>query len=1535
MHKSIFIKEKGVSEVVGTILILAITVVLFGTIFTYVQHIPPPQKTGEMIIQSSISVSGNNTIVQLTDLSGSQFSSNYTYLDIIYGGSIKSIPIYEILKKPQFGPGDTVSLNLLDYGITVQNTSELQLIIFSKQYNQILWHTSGYNLSNIYILNAYAVPIPINPNSYFNIIITVYSIYNNTTLNVNLTKFLGKGYNFTATLTTQYGNFRDYYLSVSTPANFNVSSEYAIITAKSGNKVSIYNLSLYASNSESPDIFIEKQGISLQNPRPVHGSSDTMEILVKDNSAIAGTFNLFIYDKYPNGTTLPIQTNFGSTKFGQEVIINSNFSVGGFSTETIYLIWDDVGGNGPGAGNNVLIAGLVNIKGINGIYQVPNPPNETYNVYVEPKILLVNGQGIYSGTNEDVSEYYKVMLDYSGYTSDYISVSNGQYVNLSGYDLVIWFTGANPDGISNELSYMENFYEAGGKVLIVAPNAENFPSSFNFQNYVIENSKMNISSNALKTLNITQLNSIYLTNASNMNWNVTSPGVEFNVSSFNGKWENLTYMKYTNVNGDQYIATSGYVSNSKGGKAIIIGFEFARLPIYQQDYLGNKLLMWLFNITYVSGDQLALTDIIPSTYTPLFSQQINISFYISNLSPVNLTTQLEVLFNGNFYNYYSIPTIPKDGGFIIYNITWNATPPGPSVVTGILDPFHVIPQINYGLDVASSLVNTTIITQYSVLILKIEKTTGHVTGTEALNASLNALGLKYSWYLYSSSSSLNYTNLFKRYNAVIIDTDYTITSGNIGTSSTTYNNLINAIKAYYDLGTTTMSGLFSMAFLGNGTSNLFSKTGGTLDNMFSVEFSGAATLTQSPISNSLYEIYGNNISISSANIFEEYFSNSIGYLISQPTSSSNNNINQVVAENQNVVPVLSTEWGGKGENIALIGNQNGFKFFVGDFGLSQINGIIQLHSSQFEPFHPISEAQMLFTLMLLGYFNYTVHSIIPYVIPSSITFSANVLMIDRYYVINSEIVNLGSIGGNLEVEAYDGSGLFATQTVYIPKLSTVPLQFIWEPQFAALPQSPRDVRIVVSYIAGPSIQNLSFLREGIVTTPVYVFYDNLSTGQNWFSYATVWAYTGVNYYYYDGTYNYYSAEPYNTEGPVFGSGQNGLFVSSNNYRAWGLFDNGISGGYSLGTSYDLFKSNELQWVDGNAYYYIQTNNTQIHGAADAYLQMDAEYMLSQGAEGVAVFVSYSGNSSWYLVLPNQGYPGNVNASALSSSSNNYNYTFNNADLMPAFTGISGGEYMGWVHYTFNLTSVLISIHGKNYYKDSSIRLRFVLILAGSGYQFNIYGNDFFYMDNVKITENGTTGLGNTLPNMWGREKYGNTYVFNSSNISKREVASVISVPITLQDLNNASLSFDTNYSILAWFANASNPMDTPDGFRLYVGVQGSGSHIIWYQLDTRWAGEAGYFTNLQDAASIPSAFYSGLYAFHETGTSISLSGFIGNTIYLKFEVNGDYYIPSYSSPYLTGMYEPPPGDTNYWASFTNVIISGNSYADLIYVNLYW
>ncbi len=421
----------------------------------------------------------------------------------------------------------------------------------------------------------------------------------------------------------------------------------------------------------------------------------------------------------------------------------------------------------------------------------------------------------------------------------------------------------------------------------------------------------------------------------------------------------------------------------------------------------------------------------------------------------------------------------------------------------------------------------------------------------------------------------------------------------------------------------------------------------------------------------------------------------------------------------------------------------------------------------------------------------------------------------------------------------------------------------------------------------------------------------------------VWGFSGVNYY---GTNTLYSAEPLSVFGPV-----KSLFSPSAQpdykYWFWTNKSSTPSGGYALGTSYNLVTDNgnfSKNWTTG--YHYVQTtSNLNVHGANCVYLDMDAEFELSNGGEGVIVFLLPAGSSKWYWVSPTIGYPGNVNVSG-TSLPNNFIYPQNSASLVPAFTTVSGGEYLRWIHYTFNLTPYMTP-------QTSSVSLMFVLIINGKGYNLNVYGNDFFVMDNVKVSIVGTvigSGQYTKLGDVWNLSYDPNVGYYMNSSMYPKEMDQLVSVPISFNNLMWAKMDFYTEYNILARFANANDPTDVPNGFNLYVGTLNPNGGINWFQLDTNWAGEAGIVSSWTWASTIPSVYYSNTYAFHQTGININLTGFIGNAIYIKFFVHGD--TDQYYSSTLNLVQQISGND---WVALTNVIIIGYSPIGVVSVQSVW
>ncbi|MEM3415675.1 MAG: hypothetical protein QW575_08905, partial [Thermoproteota archaeon] len=486
-------------------------------------------------------------------------------------------------------------------------------------------------------------------------------------------------------------------------------------------------------------------------------------------------------------------------------------------------------------------------------------------------------------------------------------------------------------------------------------------------------------------------------------------------------------------------------------------------------------------------------------------------------------------------------------------------------------------------------------------------------------------------------------------------------------------------------------------------------------------------------------------------------------------------------------------------------------------------------------------------------------------------------------------------------------------------------------------------------------------QEAIIPQTVYFFYDNFSNGgSNWHHYDTVFGYAGVQNYGSGASY-YYPEEPY----CVFGSVAKLFFYSyigtpgSTSSQSWNLYSNpyGITGGYSLGISYNVNRY-KYGWyvssgiIQNSGLYSLTTNYISIKGATSIMVELYANFQLSLGGEGVVLFVAHD-NGDWYWVPPTQGYPGNINDSFLSGYGN-YHYP-SGGGLIPAFTMLSSG----WRYYSFNLADAYEI--GPSISSWQNIALDFVFGY-NSGYYGNIYGNDGFYMDDIKVIETGpitpNSGAINsgTLGDTWhistlssGTSTY-TGFVNNLTNVINNniqynyyEIDNLESIPISLSNAISANMNFLTEYQIFARFANAADPTDVPNGFRLYVGVQ-TANGIIWHQIDTRWAGEAGYSNTkvgppalLLNASEIVSTYYSNMGAFSSIpGSNISLAGYVGQTILLKFEVNGDTPNDSLGGGF-TGWFGKVDitQPTNMFVFITNVIVQGYSLYSPIQVQSTW
>ena len=183
-------KEKGVSEVIGTILILGITVTLFSTIFYYVAVMPPPKAQIYASFSSNYNLNPNGSFnITILNSGGEPVPVNYTELVISTQNSSGAIRIIHMLsyskianqlKGNYFNVGQSFYYNSTwDHvkGVTYLNPITVYLI--DTQNNQVLWSNELQGEAPyLTIVGATYSPDPILANTTTNVTFNAFVLFN-------------------------------------------------------------------------------------------------------------------------------------------------------------------------------------------------------------------------------------------------------------------------------------------------------------------------------------------------------------------------------------------------------------------------------------------------------------------------------------------------------------------------------------------------------------------------------------------------------------------------------------------------------------------------------------------------------------------------------------------------------------------------------------------------------------------------------------------------------------------------------------------------------------------------------------------------------------------------------------------------------------------------------------------------------------------------------------------------------------------------------------------------------------------------------------------------------------------------------------------------------------------------------------------------------------------------------------------------------------------------------------------------------------
>ncbi|MGC9176343.1 MAG: type IV pilin [Thermoplasmata archaeon] len=1552
-------KEKGVSEVIGTILILGITVVLFSSIFYYVAVMPPPKSQVYTSFTSNYEIYPNGTFnITITNSGGESLSIYTTELIVMVQNPNDHImhylsysKIYNQIKNNYFKVGKSFYYDSYWDGIhNATYLSTISIYLIDTQNNQVVWSNVLQGaISTVKIIGFSYTPDPMPANATFLAHFTSFIIYNVNDkvlpkVNITIPKFGIKG-NMSYVFPMEYSFTQT--ISGLPPGQYPI-----YINATMGNITDHYYGLIQVANTGLSLIALKVTSISLQNPEPVHGSNTTIFISIYNPSNRTETFQLNITDhfsSYPNGWSYIYTT---PTKLDDPT---SYFSIGPMTSLPITIPWYKIGGSYVAAGLHKL-----NVSFINVTPYIANSGNSV-NITIYPKIIFVGDDFSMSSSSNVYNDYYW-LFKYMNFPISITSPtpSSSIFVNISGYDFVIWVMGSSSATLGPNLPELDNLLSQGGSLLFIGNGTSNFEGLSGIGTGTLSSESL-LKNATVRYQNLTKISPNSFNETINYTANITA-GQYVLFSSGNKDLANLS------GSASDIAATYGVVNNSNNhGKFVYIGYQLSSMFLYQQYYVMNKIIMWLSNVTLLSGVQdIALVDMSVSNSNPMFMQPVNFTFYIQNFSPgtfgptyleFEINSQIVPVIQGNVTvpsNNIYIPPLAGNGAVTPITITWYADiSPGTYQIFADVNPYHDPPEINYNNNILSAMINVNLNVKFSILVVYVHSSSeknNNITGVlNALNNTVGKGNYKFVNYYEQNSNTVitNVKNLsatFKNYNLVIID---------VNNSGKFDSNLAYAINSYIN-NPNTYKYPYSMIFLGQNFKNAISNYPSikSILNISSVNTGSRTSIGY------LYGLTYNNLNLNlgplGANVSRGYglvynYGTGAG-AVSTVINLKSNVAGTAIFDVNNYTSSLPNRTGN-----AVIENLSNVIVTIFPYDFENIVGFIQNHTLQYAPSNPIQYAKNFLMMNFLVASRYLFNKPLPEILSPDISLNSNNVTLNNYYLFTVTMRNLGAVSTYVTLEAFEETSMFySSQPIYLVgstmnSITTVTATVIWKPSYASSP-NPEWIRFV---LVPANVQiPISPMQEALITQQVYFFYDNFQNGgSNWNHYDTVFGFSGIQ----NVQGQYYSSEPYDVIGNI-----SNIFSEND----WSLFSGGISGGYSLGVSY-----NTQRWpvsggeIIGNGYYILETQKISIKNATSIYIEFYANFDLSIGGEGAILFVSHD-NGNWHWVPPDQGYPSNINDAFISYMPGNYLYP-EGGQLVPAFSGLSSG----WQFYRFNLENA----YNLNFDPSSWTFIRIMIVFGyNSGYFGNIYGNDSLLVDDFKVIETGpiTPPTSPSPSHIINAGTYGDTwhlttlnynnvlyYGFNNTMSSTSnsnpynyfEIDNLVSIPISLINAINANMNFLTMFNIYARYALASDPNDVPTGFRLYIGVPSS-TGITWYQLDTRWTGEAGYSTNnldnqfaqLLNASQIVSTYYPNEGAFTITPASnINLNGFIGQTIYIKFEVNGDYPNTEYNdgSGYTGSFGANPMGITEpsppYFVFITHVVVQGYSLYSPIQVQTVW
>jgi|GEM_PF-1740789 len=805
--------RKGVSDVVGNIILLAVTVMMFSAILVYSMNLPKPQTQSHIRFNASLILTENGKAnITITHTGGDNIKVSNVRIVVYVDGKVETIRLssssgWENLEYWNTGLSWKYTTNT-----QVSISSVVSVVVIDDIENKVIFSSTllggSSNLPPM-ILKIFSTPEPILIGKNYQFFAIVWDPDGNLdpdSVYINITNLYGDGNirivqmmrvkdDLFATNATNLAT------SLSLPFDKSLKGEKTVrvnATDRLGLPSSINCSVIIGEESELigvADPSIADTDIAFSSPSVIQGDYITLYAKVT-NSGTLGT-NVTVQFSYEiSGLKVPIGN--GTDIYGN----TTQYIRGNFDIKIFQITWRPLG---PGM-HNISAEVFVNTSMHGSALDINLSNNKGVKALgVIPRILIVDDdQYPGDGSNRDSVGFMKSALTACGFKWEYTTVranmdgpllSYGDY-KLEDYGIVIWMCGYQTTSTltpTDRQTIQDYLARRDCSLWLIGQDILNDLSSTGGTTFI--QNTLHVSSYTLDERIPYRINGTpghFISNGlSYVTRQFLDPADNADIIVPDSDAKGL--MQNSSKTGPNNYSLT-YEDTTKNSKLCLFTYEFSRLQrLDDMAQLAYKIILWLGNLQTRYGNDLAISEQNISNQYPFFAEIININATIRNNGDEDLPNSnipyIRVQFlldDTEIIGELLITDVIQKGGLEIssktVNISWKADRLGHHTIVAVVDPLMEIDEVNeennrISAGYKTELAMIDVYVRFNVLIVDDDgsknndgvETNNKLNATANITAILDSLNYAYANFTVNATSNWNgpsYENL-TQYNLVI------------------------------------------------------------------------------------------------------------------------------------------------------------------------------------------------------------------------------------------------------------------------------------------------------------------------------------------------------------------------------------------------------------------------------------------------------------------------------------------------------------------------------------------------------------------------------------------------------------------------------------------------------------------------------------------------------------------------------------------------------------------------------------------------